>query len=30
MSLLQGSRLSMEVVEDGDVAIEELSSSIHP
>ncbi|SRR6266545_3014836 len=30
MSLLRGSRLSMEVVEDGDVAIEELTPSIHP
>jgi clan AA aspartic protease len=30
MSLLQGSRLSIEVVDDGDVAIEELASSIRP
>lgn len=30
MSLLHGSRLSMEVVDDGDVAIEELASSTPP
>jgi clan AA aspartic protease len=30
MSLLRGSRLSMEVVDDGDVSIEELASSIRP
>ncbi|MCI0392214.1 MAG: clan AA aspartic protease [Acidobacteria bacterium] len=30
MSLLYGSRLSMEVVVDGDVAIEELAPSIRP